>query len=102
MKSARSSVFPPSRLPLLLPPGQRHGGQRRQDQGLRGAKLGNPYLRWAFGERPHRQRDSLFGRAPIAASEAQMGGNKFKSNTVVAIKLVGPSISCSRTKRSLT
>ncbi len=57
-------------------------------KGLRGAKLGNPYLRWAFGEvaviakRDH----SIIG--PLAlALEHRMGGNKFKANTVVAIKL---------------
>lgn len=57
-------------------------------KGLRGAKLGNPYLRWAFGEaaviakRDHR----IIG--PLAQSlEARFNGNKFKANTVVAIKL---------------
>src|SRR5208283_5182507 len=48
-----------------------------QIKGLRGAKLGNPYLRWAFGE-----------AAVIAKRlEARMNGNKFKANTVLAIKL---------------
>jgi len=57
-------------------------------KGLRGAKLGNPYLRWAFGEaaviakRDHKLIGPLADR--LAAS---MGGNKFKANTVVAIKL---------------
>jgi len=57
-------------------------------KGLRGAKLGNPYLRWAFGEaaviakRDHRVIGPLAQRL-----EARMGGNKFKANTVVAIKL---------------
>src|SRR4029079_19220438 len=57
-------------------------------KGLRGAKLGNPYLRWAFGEaaviakRDHRTIGQLAQRL-----EEQMGGNKFKANTVVAIKL---------------
>jgi transposase len=57
-------------------------------KGLRGAKLGNPYLRWAFGEaaiiakRDHALIGPLYQRL-----EARMGGNKFKANTVLAIKL---------------
>lgn len=57
-------------------------------KGLRGAKLGNPYLRWAFGEaaviakRDHKLMGPLAQRL-----EARMGGNKFKANTVLAIKL---------------
>jgi transposase len=57
-------------------------------KGLRGSKLGNPYLRWAFGEaaviakRDHQVIGPLSQRL-----EAKMGGNKFKANTVVAIKL---------------
>jgi transposase len=57
-------------------------------KGLRGAKLGNPYLRWAFGEaaviakRDHKLIGPLADRLV-----ASMGGNKFKANTVVAIKL---------------
>jgi transposase len=57
-------------------------------KGLRGAKLGNPYLRWAFGEaaviakRDHALLGPLYQRL-----EAKMQGNKFKANTVVAIKL---------------
>jgi len=57
-------------------------------KGLRGARLGNPYLRWAFGEaaviakRDHKVIKPLADRL-----EKQMGGNKFKANTVVAIKL---------------
>jgi len=57
-------------------------------KGLRGAKLGNPYLRWAFGEAAviAKRDHALIG--PLAQSlEARMGGNKFKANTVVAIKL---------------
>jgi len=57
-------------------------------KGLRGAKLGNPYLRWAFGEAAViAKRDSaLIG--PLAQRlEARMNGNKFKANTVLAIKL---------------
>jgi len=57
-------------------------------KGLRGAKLGNPYLRWAFGEAAViAKRDShLIG--PLAQRlEARMNGNKFKANTVLALKL---------------
>src|ERR1039458_6835346 len=56
-------------------------------KGLRGAKLGNPYLRWAFGEAAViAKRDVVLG--PLAQRlEARMNGNKFKANTVLAIKL---------------
>jgi transposase len=57
-------------------------------KGLRGAKLGNPYLRWAFGEAAviAKRDHKLIG--PLAQRlEAKMGGNKFKANTVIAIKL---------------
>src|SRR6185295_15224825 len=57
-------------------------------KGLRGAKLGNPYLRWAFGEAAviAKRDQTLIG--PLAQRlEARMHGNKFKANTVVAIKL---------------
>jgi transposase len=57
-------------------------------KGLRGAKLGNPYLRWAFGEAAviAKRDHKLIG--PLAQRlEARMDGNKFKANTVVAIKL---------------
>ncbi len=57
-------------------------------KGLRGAKLGNPYLRWALGEAAviAKRDHSLIG--PLAQQlEAQMHGNKFKANTVLAIKL---------------
>src|SRR5438132_1265085 len=56
-------------------------------KGLRGAKLGNPYLRWAFGEAAviAKRDHALIG--PLAQRlEAKMG-NKFKANTVLAIKL---------------
>jgi len=57
-------------------------------KGLRGAKLGNPYLRWAFGEAAVIAKRDHFRIRPLAQRlEAQMGGNKFKANTVVAIKL---------------
>jgi transposase len=57
-------------------------------KGLRGAKLGNPYLRWAFGEAAviAKRDHQLIG--PLAQRlEAQFNGNKFKANTVLAIKL---------------
>jgi transposase len=57
-------------------------------KGLRGAKLGNPYLRWAFGEAAviAKRDHAIIG--PLAQRlEAKNGGNKFKANTVVAIKL---------------
>ncbi|PYJ80833.1 MAG: hypothetical protein DME22_23025 [Verrucomicrobia bacterium] len=57
-------------------------------KGLRGAKLGNPYLRWAFGEAAVIAKRDHFRIRPLAQRlEAQMNGNKFKANTVVAIKL---------------
>jgi transposase len=57
-------------------------------KGLRGAKLGNPYLRWAFGEVAVIAKRDHHLIAPMAQRlEAQMGGNKFKANTVLAIKL---------------
>jgi transposase len=57
-------------------------------KGLRGAKLGNPYLRWAFGEAAVIAKRDHFLVGPLSQRlEAQMNGNKFKANTVVAIKL---------------
>jgi len=57
-------------------------------KGLRGAKLGNPYLRWAFGEAAVIAKRDHFRIRPLAQRlEQQMGGNKFKAHTVVAIKL---------------
>jgi transposase len=57
-------------------------------KGLRGAKLGNPYLRWAFGEAAVIAKRDPCTIGPLAQRlEAQMGGNKFKANTVMAIKL---------------
>src|SRR5262245_13677257 len=53
-------------------------------KGLRGAKLGNPYLRWAFGEAAVIAKRDHFRIRPLAQRlEAQMGGNKFKANTEV-------------------
>jgi len=57
-------------------------------KGLRGAKLGNPYLRWAFGEAAVIAKRDHAVIGPLAQGlEARMNGNKFKANTVVAIKL---------------
>ena len=57
-------------------------------KGLRGAKLGNPYLRWAFGEAAIIAKRDHAVLGPLAQRlEARMGGNKFKANTVLAIKL---------------
>ena len=57
-------------------------------KGLRGAKLGNAYLRWAFGEAAVIAKRDPHLIGPLAQGlEAQFGGNKFKANTVLAIKL---------------
>src|SRR3989442_568232 len=57
-------------------------------KGLRGAKLANPYLRWACGEAAViAKRDHYLVRPLSHRLEQQMGGNKFKANTVVAIKM---------------
>jgi len=57
-------------------------------KGLRGAKLGNPYLRWAFGEAAVIAKRDHYLVGPLSQRlEVQMGGIKFKANTVVAIKL---------------
>lgn len=57
-------------------------------KGLRGAKLGNPYLRWAFGEAAViAKRDHAQIRPLAQRLEADMDGNTFKANTVIAIKL---------------
>jgi len=57
-------------------------------KGLRGAKLGNPYLRWAFGEAAVIAKRDHCVIGPLAQRlEAHMNGNKFKANTVIAIKL---------------
>ena len=88
-RNRRHSPLPQrQRLPLLLSPGQRHGASAGKIKGLRGAKLGNPCLRWAFGEAAviAKRDHAIIG--PLAQRlEAQMQGNKFKANTVVAIKL---------------
>ena len=57
-------------------------------KGLRGAKLGNPYLRWAFGEVAVIAKRDHPILGPLAQRlEAHYGGNKFKANTLLAIKL---------------
>ena len=57
-------------------------------KGLRGAKLGNAYLRWAFGEAAIIAKRDHEVLGPLAQRlEAKLGGNKFKANTVLAIKL---------------
>ena len=57
-------------------------------KGLRGAKLGNPYLRWAFGEAAVIAKRDHYLLGPLAQRlEAKMDGNKFKANTVLALKL---------------
>src|SRR5262245_37291559 len=57
-------------------------------KGLRGAKLGNPYLRWAFGEAAVSGKRDHATIGPLAQRlEARLNGNKFKANTVLAIKL---------------
>ena len=57
-------------------------------KGLRGAKLGNPYLRWAFGEAAVIAKRDHAVIGPLAQRlEAKFNGNKFKANTVLAIKL---------------
>ncbi len=57
-------------------------------KGLRGAKLGNPYLRWAFGEAAVIAKRDHYQLKPLAQQlEARLNGNKFKTNTVIAIKL---------------
>ena len=86
MRLATSNVFPPSK--IFFPTEHFYWSKAlwpapQKIKGLRGAKLGNPYLRWAFGEaaiiakRDHAQIGPL----------SPMNGNKFKANTVVAIKL---------------
>ncbi len=57
-------------------------------KGLRGAKLGNPYLRWAFGEAAVIAKRDHYRLKPLALLlETRLNGNKFKTNTVLAIKL---------------
>jgi hypothetical protein len=67
---------------------RRRGTSAGKIKGLRGAKLGNPYLRWAFGEAAVIAKRDHVVLGPLAQRlEARMNGNKFKANTVIAIKL---------------
>ncbi len=77
---------------LNRPTARRGGGSLQRSagkiKGLRGAKLGNPYLRWAFGEAAVIAKRDPLVIGPLAQRlEAKMNGNKFKANTVLAIKL---------------
>jgi hypothetical protein len=56
-------------------------------KGLRGAKLGNPYLRWAFGEAAVIAKRDPLVIGPLAQRLEARLNNKFKANTVLAIKL---------------
>ena len=56
-------------------------------KGLRGAKLGNPYLRWAFGQAAVIAKRDPFVIGPFAQRLEARLNNKFKANTVLAIKL---------------
>jgi hypothetical protein len=50
--------------------------------------LGNPYLRWAFGEAAVIAQRDPYLIGPLAQRlEGRMNGNKFKANTLIAIKL---------------
>ena len=71
-------------------------------KGLRGAKLGNPYLRWVrFGEAAVvAKRDGVLGPIGWQRLEARLGGNKFARPTPRCWPSNWParSISCSKTK----
>ena len=56
-------------------------------KGLRGAKLGNAYLRWVFGEAAVIAKRDHEVIGPLAQRLEAKLGNKFKANTVLAIKL---------------
>ena len=56
-------------------------------KGLRGAKLGNPYLRWAFGEVAVIAKRTDPIKTLAQCLELRCGGNKFKANTILAIKI---------------
>ncbi|MGB7546113.1 MAG: IS110 family transposase [Terracidiphilus sp.] len=56
-------------------------------KGLRGAKLGNAYLRWVFGEAAVIAKRDHTVIGPLAQRLEAKLGNKFKANTVLAIKL---------------
>ena len=69
-------------------------------KGLRGAKLGNPYLRWAFGEAAVvAKRDRRPGPAgPTAGSAAEATSSR--PTRCWPSSWPAPSISCSKTKPS--
>jgi len=95
--------FPTVKDSLLQPADQSTVASAGKIKGLRGAKLGNPYLRWAFGEAAVIAKRDPAVIGPLAQRlEARMNGNKFKANTVLAIKLAAPSITCSKAKPSST
>jgi transposase len=55
-------------------------------KGLRGAKLGNPYLRWSFGEAAVlAKRHNPFIRALAEKLESKTG--KYKANAILANKM---------------
>jgi transposase len=56
-------------------------------KGLRGAKLGNPYLRWAWGEVAVIAKRVEPVKTLAQLLELRCGGNKFKANTILAIKI---------------
>ena len=59
----------------------------RQGRKLVHTKIKHPYLRWAFGEAAVIAKRDHAVIGPLAQRlEAQMNGNKFKTNTVVALK----------------
>ena len=56
-------------------------------KGLRGAKLGNAYLRWAFGEAAVLAKRHNNQIAAVAEHLTKKTGCKFKANTILANKL---------------
>jgi len=71
---AQSAISQPSRSALCIAAGA--------------ATEGNPYLRWAFGESAVIAKRDHAVIGPLAQRlEARFGGNKFKANAVLAIKL---------------
>ena len=62
--------------------------QERTLHGRWSGNRGNPYLRWAFGEAAViAKRDHAIIGPMSQRLEARFQGNKFKANTVLAIKL---------------
>jgi transposase len=56
-------------------------------KGLRGAKLGNAYLRWAFGEAAVLAKRHDANIAALCARLEKKTGNKFKANAIMANKI---------------